>query len=219
MHYKHIFVLSIAVLFSIQSCRKGEDDPLISLRPRTDRLTGKWELKYLNGYFDFYDESDNKLFFCQCLLDYNLTKSMRYSKVYSDHGVYYLFEEYNSYFIFNEEGETDCRIKTKDYTYISDGNWQWNNEIGEKKEYLYISDLNIIIGELIDEVSDLGGSVYLPVRLEEFENINNFQLIRLSNNELVMQIKDEVLRVDSGDIKRVHVIFDLEFEKDKEYEE
>src|SRR6478609_2381439 len=44
---KHIYAILIftVVIFSFSSCRKGEDDPLISFRSRTNRLEGEWKLK------------------------------------------------------------------------------------------------------------------------------------------------------------------------------
>ena len=41
--------LAIALIFSsllvFTGCRKGEDDPFLSFRSRTARLTGEWKLK------------------------------------------------------------------------------------------------------------------------------------------------------------------------------
>ncbi len=39
-----IIIIGVLFMISSESCRRGEDDPLISLRSRTNRLTGKWKL-------------------------------------------------------------------------------------------------------------------------------------------------------------------------------
>ena len=44
---KKIITLSILLIIStitVQSCKKGENDPLFSLRTRTNRLSGNWKV-------------------------------------------------------------------------------------------------------------------------------------------------------------------------------
>ncbi|MBI5540915.1 MAG: hypothetical protein HY951_12700 [Bacteroidia bacterium] len=41
---KVILLYSIAIILVFQSCKKGEDDPTISLRSRKARLVGEWSL-------------------------------------------------------------------------------------------------------------------------------------------------------------------------------
>lgn len=42
---KQLFLISIIIVFAFPSCKKGENDPFLSLRSRKARLTGEWELK------------------------------------------------------------------------------------------------------------------------------------------------------------------------------
>ena len=39
-----LFII-IIVVFTMSSCKKGEDDPFISFRSRKARITGEWNLK------------------------------------------------------------------------------------------------------------------------------------------------------------------------------
>jgi hypothetical protein len=41
---RDIFIVALITSFFISACRKGEDDPLLSLRTRKARLTGDWQL-------------------------------------------------------------------------------------------------------------------------------------------------------------------------------
>lgn len=45
MRYNLLAFLSLIFLLTLSNCRKGENDPLISLRTRKARLTGDWLLK------------------------------------------------------------------------------------------------------------------------------------------------------------------------------
>lgn len=52
--------LTLALVAPVtQSCKKGEDDPFLSLRSRTGRLAGEWKLVALSGnYSDDYTYQD-----------------------------------------------------------------------------------------------------------------------------------------------------------------
>lgn len=41
---KHILLFPIAALLILASCKKGEDDPFLSLRSRDARIRGEWKL-------------------------------------------------------------------------------------------------------------------------------------------------------------------------------
>ncbi|MDX1652905.1 MAG: hypothetical protein R3277_10465 [Brumimicrobium sp.] len=43
-NFLRLLILVFAGTLILESCRKGENDPLISLRTRDARITGKWEL-------------------------------------------------------------------------------------------------------------------------------------------------------------------------------
>ena len=48
----HLFIITVVIIssFTIQSCRKGKDDPFISLRSRDGRLCREWKLTSITGY-------------------------------------------------------------------------------------------------------------------------------------------------------------------------
>ena len=56
--FKTLFILALAAV-SVTSCKKGEDDPVISLRSREDRFVNEWTLNKLekNGTAENIDGS------------------------------------------------------------------------------------------------------------------------------------------------------------------
>lgn len=49
--------MSLVMGLTIASCKKGENDPAISLKSRDSRITGEWNLKNISG--DFITQSEN----------------------------------------------------------------------------------------------------------------------------------------------------------------
>src|SRR5271157_2412227 len=49
--YSHLLIITIVIICSatIQSCKKGKDDPLISLKSRDGRLCRAWNLTKIEG--------------------------------------------------------------------------------------------------------------------------------------------------------------------------
>ena len=60
---KKLFFLAAGVLFlsaNLSSCKKGENDPTLSLRSRKARLTGEWTVTSINGLnSQIYSNPDN----------------------------------------------------------------------------------------------------------------------------------------------------------------
>ena len=56
---KIFFLFIILSCLQVQSCKKGEEDPKISFRSRTARLTGEWELMKITGTHTVTKVSDN----------------------------------------------------------------------------------------------------------------------------------------------------------------
>jgi hypothetical protein len=50
--YLHLFIITVVIIGSvtIQSCKKGKNDPLISFRSRAGRLCREWKLTNITGY-------------------------------------------------------------------------------------------------------------------------------------------------------------------------
>jgi len=45
MYKKQFILISLLSVFVFSECKKGEEDPLISLRTRKARVVGKWKIK------------------------------------------------------------------------------------------------------------------------------------------------------------------------------
>ena len=54
----HLIILIFIIIFSLPSCKKGENDPFLSLRSRKARITGEWVLKSGNVTYTENDTND-----------------------------------------------------------------------------------------------------------------------------------------------------------------
>ena len=122
MPRRHPVILALIALFLFPTCKKGEDDPAISLRSRTTRLTGEWRLVSgtaaftTTGYNDTYSFDGT-----------NLTETITASKYY-----------YVGKYILNLNIEKDGTFTFKEFIYgvtlDASGTWNFNNGIGEDKK-------------------------------------------------------------------------------------
>lgn len=155
--------LGLAIGFAVQGCKKGEEDPFMSLRSRKARLTGEWnvtsqeEKYYENGV----------LLGSQTLSNGIMTDSDGDSRAYSSTVT---FEKDNTYeMVTVDDGDTDT----------DKGNWAFLGKSKEadvkKKEYLYLDNTSY---------STTGySSTY-----SNFQSGNgmSYQLVKLSNKEIIM---------------------------------
>jgi len=125
------FVLVSLVLSCLSGClKKGEDDPLISLRTRKERLEGLWRLT--SGT----EEKTN--LYTDSLGKHESTTTLKYTKTgYQDDGrTGFVFYNYGSYTLeFGKKGEFELIKKYDDRgnAYTSKGTWNFEKGIGDYK--------------------------------------------------------------------------------------
>ena len=170
-----LFIMLVSIIFA--SCKKGEDDPFLSLRTRTNRLAGDWELTGLNITYNEISSS------------YNHTSYTTFSN-----GLFISTEDYGTY------TETDTmkinynfKIEKSGFftqTYSSDsdsgyreGNWMWlnkNKELDLKNKEAFIIS---VTKEISDNYTDnYSGKYIIP------DNI--YVLKKLTYEEIVFLIED-----------------------------
>ena len=71
-------VATAVVIFNLTSC-KYEDGPNLSLRTKTSRLTGEWEVKFIDG--EGFGGSDSEL-----IIEFEKGGNLNYSGKYSYYG-------------------------------------------------------------------------------------------------------------------------------------
>ena len=58
MKKHHIYIIVLIILLSFNSCKKGENDPFLSLLSRDARITGTWELEEFETVESIYSTDD-----------------------------------------------------------------------------------------------------------------------------------------------------------------
>ncbi|SFT66364.1 hypothetical protein SAMN05216474_1633 [Lishizhenia tianjinensis] len=131
-------VLLALIGASVVACKKGEDDPFLSLRTRDARISGEWKL-------ESYSSKDIQI------LTYNLQADTIYYESFDfdgDNEIYYYVDTASSDY---ESIEVDYTMtiekdgsytQTTDYLYgqsVTSGNWWWSND-GKNKTKISFDD-------------------------------------------------------------------------------
>lgn len=205
-----LLVLAFVAAFQF-SCKKGDEDPALSLLSRKARLVGDWNLveqekfvvndtfNYQNWYSDentekitilFYGNSSDSIVTIRTISENKLSinKDGTWQRTHS----YYelskgYFEEFNE-------------IQFGDYVYVTSGNWSFSDKYKEEyenKERLILEQLNLTISRtkshyeadyfdpnFPDYNEDLD-DYYAEKISNQGENIRVYDLLRLAKNEMI----------------------------------
>jgi len=170
-----LILLSIFLSAIFTNCKKGDDDPFLSLRTRTNRLSGEWKLTGA---------------------DLNMEENSSYSHSTThttyNNGIVIISETngnttdidslvYTQFFNIDKNGTFNQKFYTDTDTGSREGNWTWlskNKELGLKNKEAFILT---ITKEVYDsDVDTYSGKYIIP------ENI--YVLKELSNEKLVITI-------------------------------
>ncbi len=172
--FKLIVLIAItSIVFN--SCRKGEDDPFLSLQSRTKRLSGSWKLSGV----DF-------------ILKENSSSNHSTSHMIYNNGVIIITDsddnsadidsiKYTQYLNIDKNGTFNQRYYSDTDTSDIEGNWTWlgkNKELGLKNKEAFILTVTKKINGTDTEVYT--GKYIIP------ENI--YVLKKLSSEEIVITI-------------------------------
>gem|GEM_PF-1756388 len=146
--------LLFVIVFS--GCRKGEDDPFISLRSRTNRLCGKWRLIESTQMVCFgentsaFDSYQIQLNGGQCVVTYRGFEVDKFS--------------YIQYLSFDKNGNYRIETESSGDNSVEEGKWSWcgkdKNREFKSKECLYLTceKYNFNQGEEVNEYSGISNS-------------------------------------------------------------
>lgn len=187
-----VFTILLLSIILLSTCRKGEDDPILSLKSRESRLTGNWKLTSLLGSHDLIN--DNSIYdFYQALyipgqeMEYQLTRTC------DGYRIILYYEEYNCWMNIKKDGTMETIYRTKGTSYFNDdvfGSWNWVEGEGKRKE-------NVDLGAFHPNAQGF-----------------NYRIRKLKNRELTLVLSiDDYYFNDEGEITQIIGEYIYEFEK------
>ncbi|MBP7497934.1 MAG: hypothetical protein KA792_09755 [Bacteroidales bacterium] len=173
---KHYLLFTIILgvfltIFVFQSCKKGEDDPFLSLWSRKHRLTGKWKVKELYASITYTDST----------LKQTLRGSIKFNGNYMEiiSGTAVQSYPYYESLTINRDGTFNQEIISNNIKQNVKGIWYWvgkNKDIGLKNKEA-VSFVGFIIN------SGTFSSNYSSISIAP---TNTLIIKELRNNELVI---------------------------------
>jgi hypothetical protein len=199
---KNLNFLLLTGLFStlLMGCKKGENDPFLSLKSRKARIAGQWEM--INWESSVTQSNSNPVSSSSTTYSYTDEKlttvyvsGSNTIKTANRYAVKYEFRKNGRFSILIEDYYEEGTIKSEQNIA---GTWFFNgkNKSLEQKKKEYIS-LNIISNKSNSYYSNgtpLGTNINVKFGLSGLETI---QLNRLTNNEMVLTL-DQILSTQSG---------------------
>lgn len=168
-----IFALLIISLFILPSCKKGPDDPAISIRSRKSRLVGDWRLKSGNAGLTLLDPKNPP--FAQSFV-FDGSKATATETQASGPPTIYIFA-YLAHINIKKDGTFTLSETYGSYTLLASGKWNFTSGIGEnknKEEVLFI----------IEDVSNDETTGHLfNKQSTEF----TYKILKLKNKELRLE--------------------------------
>lgn len=178
---KKLIGLVLLLVLGFTGCKKGEDDPFISLRSRNNRLTGEW--KMVSGEFNTTIKEDgttriSKSVYSNGFYNETTTSSNGDNETTTYSGSIILE--------FEKEGTFTYTSNDEDYFSTMEGVWSFLNKNKEldlkNKEAImltFTSGFETYDGEM-DRMNTLSGKTNIPEMI--------FIIKQLKNNEMVLVV-------------------------------
>lgn len=120
-------------IFIASACKKGENDPFLSLKSRDARLKGTWVLKEST-----YEEIDNNE-----LTNYKYTETFNGSVMtVSETGFSNYSISYSSEILINKDGSFKKTVVADGDSYVNDGSWWWLTDNKKKTRVAFDDDVD-----------------------------------------------------------------------------
>lgn len=184
--YIGVAVLLTGLVFSFQSCKKGENDPALSFKSRVDRLKGDWSMTDKNVTIT---DASNSGSISLSTITVNGVYNGENENVYiNDDGVLStLIRKYDFDITFNEDGTYEYTLNLyrptgnqnqpyQNYVYITSGVWAWLDQGKDKLGLSLSSDFQPSIPDTLDV------GTLMPYSVDGAYNID-----RLASDELVLK--------------------------------
>ena len=197
MKYSITIILVLFSLVHLTSCKKGDNDPLISMRTRMNRITGHWKMteRIINSketfqYLDAYSQTPQ-------------TIVTEYTSIFNGHFITVNYVNNNSSNI--TPYSCDLEIK-KDFTYSiiennfinqTDQKWYWLSENKKKTSILLSLESGLIPSNNF------------------LDDQNYFEIDRLTNKALILKISfdEDVDHPYSSGTSHLKYDYEATFEK------
>ncbi|HBF88140.1 MAG TPA: hypothetical protein DDX39_05810 [Bacteroidales bacterium] len=185
----YLIITASIVILLLVDCKKGENDPFISLISRTSRLKGEWELVEVSENRDITYLGDH------LYIEYSYSNSYiteKYTSSWSNDVETYQ-TKYNLSIVFEDDGLYNLSEEIEDTLYTIEGGWMWStksNELEVKKK-----EAIILFGKKfeIDKINEKYSNFYTG----ELNNGSLLYVDELRNNKLVIKT-DNTYKNESG---------------------
>lgn len=189
-NYAKLTLLVLAGTFiGLQSCKKGENDPAISFKSRTERLSGDWKLtnKQGNIVFNYVTPNKDSISTLSSVYNYNGTLGIEQT-TQSSNTVGTTTKDYNYTFKISFEKNGNYKYEAVfqrpvggtnsiNQIYKGSGNWNWLDK-GKEKVAIRLENEGSIIG-----LDTLNANTLLPYTIS-----NEYYLDKLSSTEMVWKV-------------------------------
>lgn len=175
-------LIAISLLLSINSCKKGEDDPTLSLKSRKARMDGIWTMTRGNVGLTSYSSNQPPYNYNFELLgsDGSMTESGSYN-IYT--------VKYNLTLNFSKDGKASMSETFNGKTLKCSGNWDFASGVGENKKK---ADVFL----KFTEVSSGSTNEHL---FNNFSTEISYHIKRLSNDDLVLYTSSKLFMALGGE--------------------
>ena len=186
-----LLLVAIAISQVFHACKKGENDPFLSLKSRKARLTGQWKPTNINITRTKGDSTWN----------WSLRGSTMYVKLNgSDFGSYSYDETLN----IEKDGTFNRYLNEQGYRYTGDGIWYFagkNKEEGMKDKEVVVFAFHTEKFDPGETYTFKGIQVDLPYRIDQ-----------LKNKEMILMIDYNYYHCDGDVVNRTET---RSYEKNK----
>ncbi len=195
-NFVYFLCFTMAVL-TILSCRKGPEDPFISLLSRKSRLVGKWKL--VEGRDTSTNGSTSRF------VDYNSTSMIEYSLGAGIVNSYpyeetWTFNKNSTFSYYTKTQYPSGRIEEQ----TANGTWDFNSGYGDEKKK---EKVILTVTEYIDAVTINSSTNAVSYKYSTNDEVMTLDLVRLSNNELKIYDLSSSSTLGWSDISISHKTF------------
>ena len=188
----------IMCLIFLTGCRKGKEDPFISLRSRTKRITGDWKLIKVTGSHSETRQSDTLIINYEWDFKSENGRDSLIITASSDawtDDVISIHKRYECRLTMNKDNSANAsyakKVSNGTETWDLTGNWMWNNEKGKKKQYVSIEPLQVA-----------------------YEHQTTYEILGLKNDWMKLKLHvNSSYTDDNGDTQQATGAYEYVFEK------
>jgi hypothetical protein len=170
-------LLLLTTVVTLQGCKKGENDPFISLKSRDARITGEWELTKMESTgYSYYKSDDSQAYAETRTRTFDGTQMTYSTKVNFDDPEYVDIDttythSYSRVIVIDKNGNFKETFSEDGGTDEVTGNWWWLNDKKKKTRIAFDDDWD------------------------------SFDIDRLKNNELILKQEFTYNGTDSLGVK------------------